>query len=176
MWKNRGLTTATGISYTDEMVGNIVRKIVFLINLLVVISLMPQNIWAAKSPFDVSGMNQKEIQQHFGQLTGKSIQVEGVVKDADDLMIASTPIIYEIPVYWRDGARFVKYGVVCQRKGDPTVIFADEGYLSLFVKKNVVNKPVLATGRLINGRQNNGLPNGVVFLIDSMKLKESADK
>ena len=140
--------------------------------LVFVLSLFLKNAFAAKSSFDVSGLNQKEILQHFAQLKGQPVQVTGVVKDADDLKAVSSPMIYEIPVFKRDGSHFVKYGVVCQRQGDSTIFFADEGYLSLFVKKNAVDRPVLAKGKLMEGHQKNGLPNGVVFVVDSMQLEE----
>jgi hypothetical protein len=148
------------------------KKVAFLTGLILTGSLIGHGAFATKSPFDVSGLNQKEILQHFARLKGQPVQVTGVVKDADDLKATFHSMIYEIPVYKRDESHFVKYGIVCQRQGDSTIFFADEGYLSLFVKKNTVDRPVLAKGRLMEGRQTNGLPNGVVFVVESMRLEE----
>ena len=105
-------------------------------------------------------------------VANQSLEIEGVVKDAADLKYSSIPITYEIPAYGRDGSGYVRYGVFCQRQGEATVIFADEGYLSSFVKNNVMDKPVLAKGKIIDGTRIAGLPKGMVFVIDSLRLEE----
>jgi len=105
-------------------------------------------------------------------VANQPLEIEGVVKDAADLKYSSIPITYEIPAYGRDGSSYVKYGVFCQREGESIIIFADEGYLSSFVKNNVMDKPVLAKGKIIDGTRIAGLPKGMVFIIDSLRLEE----
>lgn len=121
-----------------------------------------------KNPFDVTGMSREEAETHFRSMVGGSFEVTGVIRDFGDLKTSS--ITYEIPAYGMDGAGYVKYGVVCQLAGESKVIIADEGYLSAYVKKNVEDRPVLATGRFIEGNKVESLPKGFVFVIDSLRL------
>lgn len=100
------------------------------------------------------------------------LEIEGVVKDAANLKSSARPLAYEIPAYWQNGFDYVKYGIVCRLEGESTVIFADEGYLSPFVKNNVLDKPVLAKGKIVDAKRIAGLPHGPVFIIDSLRLEE----
>lgn len=126
----------------------------------------------AKSPLDVNGMNRNEAERHLESIEGRELAISGVVKDAAVIRSTSSSILYEIPAYWRNGSQYVKYGIVCQRAGESKIIFADDGYLSQFVKKNALDRPVLAEGKMIEGGGIEGLPKGIVFVIDSLKLQD----
>jgi hypothetical protein len=126
----------------------------------------------ARNPLDVSGMNQAQAEKYFESILGKELTVPGVVKDASDMRIAPSSMLYEIPAYRRDGSGYVKYGIVCQKSGESRIIFADDGYLSQYVKTNALDHPVLAQGELIKGGRIVGLPHGMVFIIDSLNLQE----
>lgn len=121
-------------------------------------------------PFDTAGLTRDQIVDHFKKLVGRTFETSGVVKDVEE-MNRMSDVVYQMPVYWYDGAKYVRYGYVYQRKGDATVFLADDGYLSPFVKKNAVDRSVLASGRIIDGTKTGGLPKGVVILISSLRLE-----
>lgn len=126
-----------------------------------------------RGTFDVAGLNKVQIEDHFKKLVGQSFKTSGVVKDAEEMQ--RTPdIAYEMPAYWYDGTKYVRYGYIYQCMGNSTVFLADNGYLSLFVKKNAVDHPVLASGKIVDGTKIAGLPKGVVVLIESLRLKDGA--
>lgn len=126
----------------------------------------------ARNPLDVNGMNPAQADKYFQSISGRELTVPGVVKDASDMRAVSSSMLYEIPAYQRDGSNYVKYGIVCQKTGESRIIFADDGYLSQFVKTNALDHPVLAEGKLVDGGRITGLPAGFVFVIDSLKLQE----
>lgn len=126
-----------------------------------------------RGTFDIAGLNKVQIEDHFKKLVGQNFETDGIVKDAEEMQ--RTPdIVYEMPAYWFDGTKYVRYGYVYQCKGNATVFLADDGYLSTFVKKNAVDHPVLASGRIIDGTKIAGLPGGVLVLIESLRLKDEA--
>lgn len=125
----------------------------------------------APNPLDLSGLNKSETQVYLSNLAGKTIEVSGTLKEAADLKPFLSSMIYEIPIYSEEGGVYKKYGFVCQREGSPNIFFAEDGYLSLFVRKNTLGKMVLARGRLVKNKKD--LPKGVIFLIDSLNLQEN---
>jgi len=127
---------------------------------------------AVKNPMDVSTMEPSETQKYLASLKDAPLEFSGVIKDAGYLQITKTRLAYEMPAYWREGSQYLRYGNICQMKGESTVIFADDGFLSLFVKNNVIDKPVYAVGRIVDGGKITGLPKQMIFVIDSLRLDE----
>lgn len=141
--------------------------------LILLLSPVAVNAVTLQNPLDVSKMDKTSAKQYLEGLAGQSLQVTGIMKDASEVKIYPPSfLLYEIPIYSKHGNDYVKYGYLCQKVGSPTVIFAEDGYLSLFVKKNAVNKLVLATGKLINVKHSKDLPKEIIFLIESLNLKE----
>lgn len=126
----------------------------------------------SSNPLDLSNVDESQRNEYITSLLEEDyINVTGVVKDAYDLKDLTSSMLYEIPVYIMEEGNYSKYGYVCQFRDSKTVIFAEDGFLSLFVKKNAVDKPAFARGRLINGKNISGLPSGILFLIDSLRLQ-----
>ena len=149
------------------------KRTIFVISTIILL-LCPVILKAAviQNPLDVSRMDRTTAKKYLKSLMGQPIQVYGVMKDVGELKVYSSRLLYEIPIYSRQGSEYVKYGYVCQKAGSPIVIFAEEGYLSSFVKKNAINKPVLAAGKLMNIKRSKNLPKEMIFLIESLNLKE----
>jgi hypothetical protein len=146
-------------------------RVLFLFSLLFLF-FAPANLSGAAyfNPLDLSGMNKFEALQHLNKLTGRTIEVSGVLKEAGELKSISSSMIYEIPVYSREGGVYKRQGYVCQREGLSKIFFAEDGFLSMYVRKNALGKAVLAKGRLEKNCK--GLPEGMVFIIDSLNLQE----
>ncbi|PIU57634.1 MAG: hypothetical protein COS89_04050 [Deltaproteobacteria bacterium CG07_land_8_20_14_0_80_38_7] len=150
------------------------RKYIFLALVIPVLFISKFAISAVvQNPLDLSGLDSSKAEDYFRKvLSGKPIEITGVVKDSEELKNISRPVLYEIPVYFKDGNQYKKYGFVYQIMNSRKIYFADDAYLSLYVKQNVLDKSVFAKGRVVDGKSIAGLPSGILFLLDSLQVIE----